>query len=131
MKKEEVYVVIDSEEKRLRAIKILSDAGEDMGVNKEVSMRTSKNLKYLVFYCDETWLVHINNHDRQEISLDQLEQLLSPKQEPMKLDALKLIAESYGFELVEKKFYKNIKRFIIWKSHKKNKRSLDVNFLIL
>jgi len=129
MKKEEIYVVINSEKKRLRAIQILTDEK----VMTYSSLLHEGGRGQLTFDIDAWNLPSFkyNLGNKTQITLDQLEQLLSPKQEPMKLDALKLIAESYGFELVEKKFYKNIKRFIIWKSHKKNKRSLDVNFLIL
>ena len=50
---------------------------------------------------DNLWYLLDTRSTKQEITLDQLEQLLNPKE--IKLDALKLIAESYGFELVEKK----------------------------
>jgi hypothetical protein len=103
MKKEEVYVVIDSEEKRQRALKILSDAGEII-CSFDSSLIYGHRYKYLRLDNSGRWFVFsfLYQYHRQ-ITLDQLEQILSPKQEPMKLDALKLIAESYGFELVEKK----------------------------
>jgi len=106
MKKEEIYVVIDSEEKRLRAIQILSDAKEPIFSCSDIFSENPYN-KCLEFF-DYEWIISgYNDEDikkKTEISLDQLEQLLSPIQEvKMELDALKLIAESYGFELVEKK----------------------------
>jgi hypothetical protein len=101
MKKEEVYVVIDSEEKRLRAIQILSDAGEKIWEDSCLFEIYSEPF-ILAMSKNKEWCVMIRIDDEINISLDQLEQLLSPKQEPMKLDALKLIAESYGFELVDK-----------------------------
>jgi hypothetical protein len=107
MKKEEIYVVIDSEEKRLRAIQILTDAGESVFSGSELfkEFPTNENLE---FYDDIEWLLSDNFDEdilnKNEITLDQLEQMLTPKQEiKMPLDALKLIAESWGFELVEKK----------------------------
>jgi hypothetical protein len=108
MKKNEIYVVIDSEEKRLRAIQILSDAGENIWNNTDligngttVLTQTYITPIILVFY--KGWYCIKTVGNKQEITLDQLEQMLSPKQEiKMELDALKLIAESYGFELVEK-----------------------------
>jgi hypothetical protein len=103
MKKEEIYVVIDSEEKRLRAIQILSDAKENISTF-DVSMGFSEKHKYLRLDSNNQWFIfsYIFSTDT-EITLDQLEQMLSPKQEiKMELNALKLIAESYGFELVEK-----------------------------
>jgi hypothetical protein len=141
MKKEEIYVVIDSEEKRLRAIEILTDAKES--IYKFSDMLEVYTTPFLLSFSKAEWCIILRIDDEINISLDQLEQLLSPKQgyicpqtkiqcddeccvsaedchitssldsgivdcEPkqeikMELDALKLIAESYGFELVEKK----------------------------
>jgi hypothetical protein len=103
MKKEEIYVVIDSEEKKLRAISILENAGEKISKFTE-SMYFTETFKNLRLGQDGEWYVFGSIFEAKEITLDQLEQLLNPKQEvKMELDALKLIAESYGFELVEKK----------------------------
>lgn len=102
MKKEEIYVVIDSEEKRLRAIQILSDAGEIL-INHSSLLGRYKTEMELKFNSDFWWVTNDYNNNKQEITLDQLEQLLNPiKEVGMSLDALKLIAESWGFELVEK-----------------------------
>jgi hypothetical protein len=100
MKKEHIYVVIDSEEKQKRAIKILIDSGENIG-----DTTFNERYKYLRFDTSNEWnTFSFVWTSKTEINLDQLNQLLSPKQEvKMQLDALKLIAESYGFELVEKK----------------------------
>jgi hypothetical protein len=68
-------------------------------------MDFSEKHKYLRLDSNNQWFVfsYMFSTDT-EITLDQLEQMLLPKQEiKMELDALKLIAESYGFELVEKK----------------------------
>jgi len=108
MKKEEIYVVIDDEQKRQRAIQILSDAGENIDYS---NFELSEILR--VHSVDKDWFLTTTDFCKtlQEITLDQLELLLNNKYisfwetpvEPIKLDALKLIAESYGFELVEKK----------------------------
>lgn len=103
MKKEEIYVVIDSEEKRLRAIQILSDAGENIWEGSRLLKEFTDEMIVRFNSSDNSWWT---TYDKSFfiISLDQLEQMLSPKQEiKMELDALKLIAESYGFELAEKK----------------------------
>jgi len=103
MKKEEIYVVIDSEEKRLRAIQILSDAKENISTC-DLSMDFSEKHKYLRLDSNNQWFIfsYMFSTDT-EITLDQLEQMLNPiKEVGMSLDALKLIAESWGFELVEK-----------------------------
>jgi hypothetical protein len=100
MKKEEIYVVIDSEQTRQRAIEILERAGEIIDYS---NFEFSDIL--IVHSIDKDWFLteeHFKK-SKQEITLDQLEQLLNPKKEiKMELDALKLIAESYGFYLVEK-----------------------------
>jgi len=104
MKKEEIYVVIDSEEKRQRAIKILTDAKENISIF-DSSFEFSERYKYLKLDRNNQWFIFSSCmfSTETEINLDQLEQLLNPIQEvKMELDALKLIAESYGFELVEK-----------------------------
>ncbi len=99
MKKEEIYVVIDSEEKRKRAVFILENAEENIG-----DTNFDEKYKYLRFDTSNEWnTFSFVWTSETEINLDQLEQLLNPKQEiKMELDALKLIAESYGFYLVEK-----------------------------
>ena len=102
MKKEEIYVVIDSEPKRLRAIQILTDAGENILDTSSIFYKFSG--KMILRFNGKNWWITWNFFSETEITLDHLEELLNPKQEaPIKLDALKLIAESYGFELVEKK----------------------------
>jgi hypothetical protein len=103
MKKEEIYVVIDSEEKRLRAIQILSDAKENISTF-DLSIEFSEKHKYLRLDSNNQWFIfsYVFSTDT-EITLNQLEQMLNPiKEVGMSLDALKLIAESWGFELVEK-----------------------------
>jgi len=134
MKKEEIYVVIDSEQTRQRAIKILSDAGESiwnntdfMGNGTTVLTQTYITPIILVFY--KGWYCIKTVGNKQEITLDQLEQLLSPKQEiKMELDALKLIAESYGFELVEKE--REIKVGDFGKFWEQNETACVYGFLI-
>jgi hypothetical protein len=102
MKKEEIYVVIDSEEKRLRAIEILTDAKES--IYKFSDMLEVYTTPFLLSFYKAEWCIILKIDNEINISLDQLEQLLLPKQEiKMELDALKLIAQSYGFELVDKK----------------------------
>ena len=99
MKKEGIYVVIDSESKRKRALQILSDAGENIG-----NTDFYENYKYLRFDTSNEWNTFSFIWTSEiEINLDELNEILNPKEEvKMELDALKLIAESYGFYLVEK-----------------------------
>jgi hypothetical protein len=101
MKKEEIYVVIDSEEKRLRVIQILSDAREVIW--SESSLLERYESSFDLMFNGNCWLTRSYKKNKTEITLDQLEQLLNPiKEVGMSLDALKLIAKSWGFELVEK-----------------------------
>jgi hypothetical protein len=99
MKKEGIYVVIDSAEKRKRANSILENAGENIGC-----INFDEKYKYLRFDTSNEWnTFSFVWTSEAEINLDQLQQLLNPKEEvKMELDALKIIAESYGFYLVEK-----------------------------
>lgn len=132
MKKEEIYVVIDSEPKRLRAIQILSDAGENIDYS---NFELSEILR--VHSVDKDWFLTTTDFCKtlQEITLDQLELLLNNKYisfwetpvEPIKLDALKLIAESYGFELVEK--VREIKAGDFGKFSSKKGGSISFGFL--
>ena len=124
MKKEEIYVVIDSEEKRLRAIQILTDAGET--IFWQSYLLTENPLNKNLEINNGEWLLSRDEDEdilsKKEITLDQLEQLINPKQE-IKLDALKLIAESYGFELVEKKREPKVGDFgKFWDSKEKYRR---------
>jgi hypothetical protein len=109
MKKEEIYVVIDSEEKRLRAIKILSDAKENplTGISTDYTIDVKKGYIYLHLYKNFGWFIDKGNFEKQEISLDQLEQLLSPqfvvKEIALPLEELQKQAESLGYKLVKEK----------------------------
>jgi hypothetical protein len=128
MKKEQIYVTIDNEEKRLRAIEILDKAGEEYwGNRKEWSMRISDVHKYL-YSCTGGWLINnLNFGTREEITLDQLEALLLPnyqvKDVILSLDELKQQAEKLGFDLVEKPYEPKIGDFgIFWDSDQEIKR---------
>ena len=122
MKKEQIYVTIDNEEKRLRAIEILEKAGEKYwGNEKNWSMTINDVHKYL-YLQTEGWLV--NNLDcgtREEITLGQLESLLLPipnyqvKDVILSLDELKQQAEKLGFDLVEKPYEPKVGDFgVFW-----------------
>jgi hypothetical protein len=128
MKKEQIYVTIDNEEKRLRAIEILDNAGEEYWSNdKKSSMSISDVHKYL--YSDsDGWL--INNADfgiREEITLDQLEALLLPnyqvKDVILSLDELKQQAEKLGYDLVEKPYEPKVGDFgVFWDEKEEGNR---------
>ena len=79
MKKQEIYVVIDSEEKRQRAIQILSDAGEKIYRESKLFETYNSILHFIFSEVCNHWEVGLYGH-KTEITLDQLEQLLLPKQ---------------------------------------------------
>jgi hypothetical protein len=107
MKKEEIYVVIDSEEKRLRAIQILSDAKENplTGISTDYTIDVKKGYIYLHLYKSFGWFIDKGNFDKQEISLDQLEQMLNPqfvvKDVILPIEELQKQAELHGWKLVK------------------------------
>lgn len=70
MKKEEIYVEINNEAEQKRAIEILTKAGEGIG-----DVNLTYRYKYLKL--DETWFVGCVNDNLTEITLDQLEQMLT------------------------------------------------------
>jgi hypothetical protein len=79
MKKENIYVVIDSEEKRLRAIQILSDAEEKIYRESKLFETYNSILHFIFSEVCNHWEAGLYGH-KTEITLDQLEQLLLPKQ---------------------------------------------------
>ncbi len=107
MKKEQIYVVIDDEPKRLRAIQILTDAGEKIfecdSIFNELFRGTTSFLGTTDF--ESTW-GHYGTFGKQKITLDQLEQLLNPnfvvKEVVLSIEELQKQAENLGFDLVKK-----------------------------
>jgi hypothetical protein len=123
MKKEQIYVTIDTEEKRLRAIEILEKAGERIYNYSEIYIANHYH-KYLELY-DGHWLLSRDAFTtKQEITLDQLESLLLPnyqvKDVILSLDELKSQAAALGFELVEKPYEPKVGDFgVFWDGDKK------------
>ena len=120
MKKEQIYVTIDSEEKRLRAIEILEKAGEEILHESTMFIKTDSAFKQLLYSIDiNGWLLSMFNDKKTEITLDQLEALLIPnyqvKDVILSLDELKQQAEKLGFELVEKPYEPKVGDFgVFW-----------------
>jgi len=106
MKKQEIYVKIDSEEKRLRAIQILTDAGECIWRWSSLLKEDGVGFLSLDKFGND-WFLALNNDRKTEITLDQLEQLLTPnyavQEVHLTIDEIRLQSEKLGFELVEKK----------------------------
>lgn len=102
MKKEEIFVRIDSEEKRLRAIQILTDAGEYIWSESSIfDIGATGNLHFSPHH--EEWIYVLNTENLTEITLDQLEQILAVQDVHLTIDEIRLQAKKLGFELVEKK----------------------------
>jgi hypothetical protein len=99
MKKTEIYVVINSEENRLRAIEILSNAQGEIWEGSNLFIENAMGC--LICRNDNLWYLLGTRSYKTEITLDQLDILLNPKQ--IALSTLQLIAKCYGFDLVEKK----------------------------
>lgn len=103
MKKEQIYVVIDDEPKRLRAIQILTDAKEEIFSGS--ILLEGINSYYINLHFSTDWSLSASDH-KTEITLDQLEQMLNPnfvvKEVHLSLDDLQKQAESLGFDLVKK-----------------------------
>lgn len=107
MKKKEIYVVIDSEEKRLRAIQILTYNRERIYVMSDLNEEFEEfEEERLLFFDGLEWLFDCDKIGKTEITLDQLEHLLNPnfvvKEVVLSIDELQKQAESLGFELVKK-----------------------------
>lgn len=103
MKKEEIYVVIDDEQKRQRAIQILTDAKEEIDWrNFELSEILRVNSVDKDWFLTEAYF----GKSLKEITLDQLEQLLNPKlivkEVHLSIEELQKQAKSLGFDLVKK-----------------------------
>jgi hypothetical protein len=119
MKKEEIYVKIDSEEKRLRAVDVLKKAGEEIFEDSGILEVFSTGNLY--FSKDaHTWCYVYGILDEKEITLDQLEALLMPKyhvktDNSVTLDYLKKLADSLGYQLVEKPYEPKVGDFGVFK----------------
>jgi hypothetical protein len=107
MKKEQIYVTIDSEEKRLRAIEILEKAREKIRETSFLYLFFQKDYKHLCIDKTGEWSLFGITHNT-EITLDELEALLIPnyqvKDVILSLDELKQQAEKLGYDLVEKPY---------------------------
>ena len=129
MKKEEIYVVIDSEEKRQRAIQILTDAREVIDWS---NFELGEILKFDSVAKDWFLTTEEFKESLQETTLDQLEQLLNPqfvvKEVVLSIDELQKQAENLGFELVKKERQIKVGDFgKFWDSDEDN---INVGFII-
>jgi hypothetical protein len=106
MKKEQIYVTIDSEEKRLRAIEILEKAGEK--ILKGSALFNNHNVGILCYTTYKNYWVLTNDYDKDKTTLDELEALLIPNYKVndviLSLDELKAQADKLGYDLVEKPY---------------------------
>jgi len=124
MKKEQIYVTIDNEEKRLRAIEILEKAGEEIKDDSTLYKCVDNHYNRLCINSEGVWtLFCITNH--KGITLDQLEALLTPnyqvKDVILSLDELKQQAEKLGFDLVEKPYHPKVGDFgAFWDGNKED-----------
>lgn len=102
MKKEQIYVVIDSEEKRLRALQILKDADED--IYKHSFLLRAVDAKYNILdYLlgrNEWAMNRLSLTGKTKITLDQLEEILNHKESIDQLtENFKSKAKELGFKV--------------------------------
>jgi hypothetical protein len=118
MKKENIYVTIDSEEKRLRAIEILEKANAPVRRTSFLYSYVSDRFKYLAMDNAGVWTLFCIINDKQ-ITLDELEALLIPnyqvKDVILSLDELKAQADKLGYQLVEKSYEAKVGDFGVFK----------------
>jgi len=122
MIKEEIYVVIDSEKKRLRAIEILRNSGEV--IEKDSAILKPYEWNYSIGFCDKE--INWGHHGvllKTQITLEELEAILSPnyavKDVHLTIDELKAQAEMLGFELVKKEIKPKVGDFgLFWDDNK-------------
>lgn len=97
MKKEQIYVVIDSEPKRLRALQILKDSGDNILKNSLLLDEGSKgNLRYTGVWFLSNW----KGQNKTEITTQQLEEILNPKESIDQLtENFKSKAKELGFKV--------------------------------
>ena len=104
MKKNEIYVVINSEEERQKALQILIDANEKVFDNSVLKTKFFTTFFLVQAPVSKEWcsLGVLYKDDievtKTEITLEELESILST----MTIDELKTQAEKLGFELVKK-----------------------------
>jgi hypothetical protein len=112
MKKNEIYVVIDSEKKRQKALQILSDANEKVFDNSVLKSKFFTTVFLRLDSVSKEWcsLGVLYKDDievtKTKITLEELESILNPnyavKDVHLTIDELKAQAEMLGFELVKK-----------------------------
>jgi hypothetical protein len=106
MKREDVCVLIDTENTRLRVLDILQKANEPISSGSKI-FKEFQSIGELCF-CQNQWVMFtINSSKKTYIALDQLNQILNPNSAVteviLSVEELRLQAERLGFELTEKK----------------------------
>lgn len=127
MNKENIYVLIDTQEKRLRALEILGNSQEEILHGSAIFKEADLVFKHLLYDISiKRWLMSMFDDGRNEISLDQLDKLLNPNYQVneiiLPLDELKSQANALGYELVEKKRVPKVGDFgVFWDDYEKGK----------
>jgi hypothetical protein len=124
MKREQIYVTIDTEEKRLRAIEILRNAGGEICEGSSFLYPYHHEMQICFEPEFNEWGAY-NCKGKTRITLDQLESLLLPnyqvKDVILSLDELKQQAEKLGFDLVEKPYEPKVGDFgVFWDRYEEN-----------
>lgn len=128
MKKEEIYVTIDSEEKRLRAIDILQKVNGKVRRTSFLNSYVSERYKYLSIDSEGFWTLFCLKNGEKEITLDELEELLIPnyqvKDVILSINELKDQADKLGYQLVEKPYKPKVGDFGVFYDFNENSNNL-------
>jgi hypothetical protein len=123
MIKEEIYVVIDSEMKRQKALYILSNANEKVFDNSFLKSNFFTTFFLALDSVSEKWRSLGVRPRKTKITLEELEAILNPnyavKDVHLTIDELKAQAEMLGFELVKKERKPKVGEFgVFWDDSK-------------
>jgi hypothetical protein len=130
MEKENIYLTIDSEEKRLRAIEILH--GKDEVCTDSILLKEFSDCFFIGFNAVVRKWMRLNFiYLKKQITLEELELLLDSsvgltsyvvKDVVLSIDELKTQAAALGFELVEKSYEPKVGDFgVFWDSNEESK----------
>lgn len=124
MKKNEIYVVINSEVERQKALQILSSANEKVYNNSVLKRKFFKTIFLVLNSVSKEWCSWGVRPRKTKITLEELEAILSPnyavKDVHLTIDELKAQAEMLGFELVKKERKPKVGDFGVFWDDSKN-----------
>jgi hypothetical protein len=94
MNKSEIYVEITNEKERLRAIEILEKSGESVSPNQIAMIFYGSNKNIIFDEVESLWYISTRKRPHQ-ITLEQLEEMLMPKNENPLFIAQRYIIDNF------------------------------------